>query len=404
VKSPLFLLVGNAPYANRGCEAIVRGTTQILDAAFGDRTRYVAASFGRPEQIKTQAAQEACGRLRHEWLAPKGRASVDYLKFQVNRFLGVDADSCTVWLPPDAPQASAALQVGGDNYSLDYGYPRRFMGIDRQLARHGVPLVLWGASVGPFASDPAFERQMARHLSRFCLITVREPRSYRYLRQLDLTNVVQVADPAFLMQPQPVADLALPSAFVGINLSPLMADAATGGDLERWRQLCASALLRLVSRCGLPIVLIPHVASPVAERDDRDFLRSLARTVNAPDRITLLEPELNAAQLKWVIGKALCFVGARTHSTIAALSMGVPTLSLAYSIKAWGINEDVFGHARYCLASQSLRDENLFTQRVIELVHQHVDVRRQIEWVLPTLKAKAMTAGDALREIIHAQN
>lgn len=51
------------------------------------------------------------------------------------------------------------------------------------------------------------------------------------------------------------------------------------------------------------------------------------------------------------------FAGARTHSTIAALSSGVPTLSFAYSIKATGINRDLFGHTDYCRGPLNLNTE-----------------------------------------------
>ena len=43
------------------------------------------------------------------------------------------------------------------------------------------------------------------------------------------------------------------------------------------------------------------------------------------------------------------FAGARTHATIAAISSCVPTLSLAYSRKARGLNQDVFGSQEYCV-------------------------------------------------------
>ena len=45
--------------------------------------------------------------------------------------------------------------------------------------------------------------------------------------------------------------------------------------------------------------------------------------------------------LKNIISNCHYFMGARTHSTIAALSSYVPTISIAYSIKAFGINEEI---------------------------------------------------------------
>jgi polysaccharide pyruvyl transferase WcaK-like protein len=53
---------------------------------------------------------------------------------------------------------------------------------------------------------------------------------------------------------------------------------------------------------------------------------------------------IGARQVKWVISKCRYFIGARTHATVAAFSTGVPTISIAYSKKARGINRDIFGH------------------------------------------------------------
>jgi polysaccharide pyruvyl transferase WcaK-like protein len=270
--------------------------------------------------------------------------------------------------------------------------------IDRWLERRGVPLVLWGASVGPFDKDPAFEREMVEHLSRFCLITVRESRSYCYLQNLGLKNISQVADPAFLMEPEPVADLVLPPAYLGINFSPLTAKTTTGGDLAKWCAICAVALARVISQCALPVILIPHVVTPVPENDDRAFLQTVARAVNSPRRVTVLGADYTAAQLKWVIGKATVFAGARTHSTIAALSMGVPTLSLAYSVKAWGLNEDVFGHTEYCMNVSELQQAHALAGRVAGLLDNRESIQRQLRSRVPAIEADSMKAGVTLRE------
>ena len=398
MKAPKFLLVGNAPYSNRGCEAIVRGTTRILDAAFGEGTAYLAASFGTEATIAEQAQAEECPRLKHAWLAPKSRASLDYLKHSANRAFGFKFPCCLSRLPADLPECAAALQVGGDNYSLDYGYPRSFMQIDRWVEHLGLPLVLWGASVGPFDKDPRFEQEMAGHLSRFRLITVRESRSYVYLQGLGLKNTVLVADPAFLMQPQPVSDCVLPPAFLGLNFSPLTANKATAGNLTKWQEICSAAVEAVLARSDLPILLIPHVVTPVTANDDYAFLQAVARNVKTPARVTVLKGAYSAAQLKWVISKATVFAGARTHSTIAGLSTGVPTLSLAYSVKAWGINEDIFGHAEHCLDVRALLQPSVLADRIEALLKQNATIRRELSSRLPAIYAKSQKAGTVLKE------
>ena len=395
-----FLLVGNGPYLNRGCEAIIRGTTRILDAAFGNQTAYVAASFGTQEQIRLQATRETCSRIRHEWLAPKSRASMDYLKFQLNRFLGTSFIACMSQLPARINDCAAALQVGGDNYSLDYGYPRTFLAIDDILLKRGIPLVLWGASVGPFGSDATFEREMVKHLSKFRLIAVRESESFRYLQDLGLTNICRVADPAFLMEPEPLSALDLPNNFVGLNFSPLMAKWVTRGDISAWAKICAEGLNSFLLACDLSVLLIPHVITPTPENNDHAFLQMVAAMANKPDRINVLSPDLSAAQIKWVIGKAVSFGGGRTHSTIAAISLCVPTISFAYSVKAWGINRDVFGHTKYCINARELEQENALRTRLLDLIEHKDEIRRELRLSVLDLKKKAMNAGAELRRAL----
>jgi polysaccharide pyruvyl transferase WcaK-like protein len=398
-----FLLVGNGPYLNRGCEAIVRGTTKVLDAVFGERTGYITASYGHQEQISHQSACETFPRIQHEWLAPKGRCSLDYIGFQVNRFTGTSLPYCMYRLPAGSHDCSAALQVGGDNYTLDYGYPRHFMELDRWLYRRGIPLVLWGASVGPFDTDPSFEREMVEHLSKFMLITIRESRSFRYLQSLGLTNIFRVADPAFVMEPEVTADLQLPAQFVGLNFSPLTANRGENGDLDAWAKTCSSTLKRILSACDLPVVLIPHVTTPTTENNDYAFLEKVALRVNESSRVMVIGSHLTAAQLKGVIAKATVFAGARTHSTIAALSMSVPTISLAYSTKAWGINEEVFGHTNYCMDVQLLKEEGALAARLEELLRDHEKIQKHLQLTIPALKESAFSAGAQLRSSLEAR-
>ena len=62
-------------------------------------------------------------------------------------------------------------------------------------------------------------------------------------------------------------------------------------------------------------------------------------------------------ELKGYIARCRFFIGARTHSTIAAYSSGVPTLVLGYSVKSKGIAKDLFGtYENYVLTVQQLKE------------------------------------------------
>ena len=62
-----------------------------------------------------------------------------------------------------------------------------------------------------------------------------------------------------------------------------------------------------------------------------------------PSSAPLIPDTLNTREYKAIISQCKVFIGARTHSTIAAYSTCVPTFVFGYSIKSLGIAKDLFG-------------------------------------------------------------
>ena len=93
------------------------------------------------------------------------------------------------------------------------------------------------------------------------------------------------------------------------------------------------------------------------------------------------------------------FIGCRTHSTIASLSSKVPTLSIGYSMKAQGINKDIFGHHDWLIPLGELRPE-LLTEKVTALLNTRSEVREHLEAIMPSYKQKARMAGQYLKELL----
>ena len=102
------------------------------------------------------------------------------------------------------------------------------------------------------------------------------------------------------------------------------------------------------------VALIPHVVW--SGSDDRKPLTELYEAFKDTGRIALIG-DRPAEGLKGYIAKCSFFVGARTHSTIAAYSSNVPTLVIGYSVKSKGIATDLFGtYENYCLPVQELSE------------------------------------------------
>lgn len=401
---PTFLLVGSAPYSNRGCEAIIRGTVKILGKEFGQDCRFIIGFFGSPRAVAKQEKHEYDARIVHVALRPSFGSLNWWLK-NIRRRLGNRSFEPSA-LKPYLPIATAALEIGGDNYSLDYVNPLKFVEMDRYLQQRKIPIVLWAASVGPFDRQPKTERIMFEHLPTLTGVFVREPWSLDYLVKHGMhQNVHRVVDPAFLLEAEepkdPEVRAILSEGAIGLNLSPLLAKYVTAGNEEAWENTAAKLLLSLYNTLHQPILLIPHVTSSDPSYCDYQFMqRVLNRLSNERcQRIHLLKSDLNAAQTKGIIARCQIFAGARTHATIASISSGVPTLSLGYSIKAKGLNQDVFESEKYHLSSLEITPENV-TAKMKEISEEAQEIRQYLSVKIPEIKQQAEAMGSLLRTLL----
>jgi len=409
---PLFILAGIRPgYTNRGCEAIVRGTTKILREHFRDPQFLCLNHIASEEQYQQQCLQETDEAITHlhSYRLSKRKIAQNfwkpsYLGYAYDHFCRSEALKYRIYKQtiPYLDDATAVLSVGGDNYSLDYGIPKLFTDLDDIALQRGKPTILWGASIGPFSAMPDYERYMGNHLRGVTGILARESVTIDYLESIGVTeNVYPVADPAFLMdpvKPRGVEDvLPLDEEAIGLNLSPLMAKYVTGGDPEAWTSKAASIIESVAQATEMPIYLIPHVTNPGS--NDHEFMqRALSIIKDRNGTITLVPPDYNAAEIKWIISQMAFFAGARTHSTIAALSSGVPTLSFAYSIKAQGINRDIFGHTDYCMEPTDL-DAEAVAGRVTSMLDESAVIRNELVERIPTVQRAAFSAGMELKRL-----
>lgn len=343
----LFILNGST--GNRGCEAILMSTWELMREALPE-VMTINSSFRDPRANNTAYLQ--CHGLQHrchpeptsaQFLAWQWGKRARGMSFNFERFLS---------------GSNVVLSLGGDNYSLDYNSVSKYLDANDKVLTTGKPLIVWGASVGPFTADPAIEERVAKQFRQLKLVVARERRTVSYLDSIGVRdNVMLLPDPAFSLQSAPVTlpeeqEKMLEDGAIGVNLSPLLARYRNGmdawtADAARWVQ----ALLDTTSR---PVLLVPHVLEP--GNNDQAFLSQLLSRVDAPRaKLSMLDArDLSCKQIKQVIGRLHAFIGARTHATIAAMSMGVPTLSIGYSVKALGINEEVFGSADWLVPHDKL--------------------------------------------------
>lgn len=413
-EAPTFYLASQTNFGNRGCDALVRSTVSLLRAAFGE-VKVLVPSFDIARDSK-QWPEHAHAGVKFVDAPPMprllGKWSTACRRFGWLKGLPHPRPKIGGRYIEDMMRADVVVSIGGDNYSLDYGLGGLYFhaGIAEAALRLGKPTVLWGASVGPFSSEPRAERRLASHLHKLTLVTVRESHSVDYLRRIGVaSNVLQVVDGAFVLQPQPVStDAWWPAqpgeGVLGLNIGWLIDDLRRRAGQPEGAIGEVTAFVRdVMQRTRYAVLLVPHVAPLNGGQfnNDEAFNRQLIQALGGPTpRLAEVPGGLNAAQLKHVISQCRFLIGGRTHATIAGFSSGVPTLSVAYSVKAKGINRDLFGDERYVLETPLLSRQTLFAG--LELLQRdEAEIRERHDLVLPMWRERAHAGAYRLAEMLN---
>ncbi|MCE5314987.1 MAG: polysaccharide pyruvyl transferase family protein [Armatimonadota bacterium] len=389
------LFVGCGDYGNRGCEAIIRSTVNILSEIDPSLT-YTASCL----DVEKPVDEPDCRiRWRPHCANSVAKFSPAWWKYRLRYGTGSWKHRMFHTQLSELKNSDCALEIGGDLYTLDYGTLGQFVCQDEALLSLGKPVFLWGASIGPYDADPAIEQMMSEHLNRLNLVFARETVTASYLASIGVIgNVRLVADPAFTLKPaQPdlppeISEL-LSDGAVGLNLSSL-AGKYRKDQGDNWAQLAADCARALLDAKIGPLLLIPHVISDMD--NDHAFLSRIADEFSGErSKLAVLPGNLCAAEYKWVISKLRIFIGARTHSTIAALSTGVPTISIGYSTKARGINQDVYGNLDWLIPVDDLTAEVL-SEKTRAIAAAESRVRETLSEQAPVMCDRAREAGKIL--------
>ena len=364
------ILYMHAGSGNHGCEAIVNSTVKLI----AKLRKEAGASTSIPVLVVSNSVDEdrrySLARLEKEGLCRLvedrhiDRDTIAHIFYYVYRKITGDRESFLRYKYKDAFSlfrkitaeyqnvTPLAVSIGGDNYC----YPD--MVEDLILAHNvfrqkGFETVLWGCSIEP---DSLKDQKLVQDLDSYSRIYARESITYKALLDAGISEdkVILRKDPAFELETSKVT---VPKAFVpgktiGINLSPMVQDKEKipGITIENYRNF----IRYILDETDQNIALVPHVVWP--SNDDRRPLEELYLEFKDSKRVTLIG-DAPAQELKGYISMCSFFVGARTHSTIAAYSSGVPTLVIGYSVKSRGIATDLFGtYENYVLPVQEISE------------------------------------------------
>lgn len=384
-----FIIYGNGSSGNHGCEAIVRGTVELVKS---EKNSFRIQSEN-PQEDKSYGLG-AFAQIAHAKADRKKdmRFLAAYAKLKLTgNYVNMDGLSYLPGVQEASADADIALSVGGDNYC--YGGTGIYAYLNRAYKKRGVKTVLWGCSIEP---DVVAQKSVAEDLARYDLIVARESITYEAVKRVQ-KNTILAPDPAFFMEPIACSldDRLCSGNVIGINISPMIIsnEKASGMAYENYKQL----IQYILSETNAAIALIPHVVW--SSNDDRKVLRQLYDDFNQDPRLVLVEDH-TAPELKYIISQCRFFVGARTHATIAAYSSCIPTLVVGYSVKARGIARDLFGtEDGYVLPVQDLKEPGELTNGFRKLWEEKVAVQKSLENTLPNYLSAAWQAVNAINKL-----
>jgi colanic acid/amylovoran biosynthesis protein len=415
VAGPSFFLFGCSPgTSNLGVDALLHATIGGLHERIDDAAFHVA-TLGWKRSLEQVESRAGVVRYQAIGVNPSRRFYSQYSTANLDvalRFpVGLTSPARVL------KRSTALLDISaGDSFSDIYG-EKRFQSVcyGKELAiRLGKPLILLPQTYGPF-KEPSTERVARRLVLGAEQAWARDEDSFAVLRTLvgndfDAQRHRCGVDVAFLLpaiRPSEsiavqVDDLAKRFRLIGLNISGLVYNAPEDsrnqfGLRADYRSVVDGLVRELLADPDNYLLLVPHVNARSGNREsDPDACRALLASL--PSEMAaraLITPSFaSPSHVKWVISKCAWFCGTRMHSTIAALSTGVSTATLAYSMKARGVFASC-GLQDTVVDPRSL-ETSVALERLGDCYRNRESVQRTLASKLPTVIERANAQFDAI--------
>ncbi len=379
------LLYDHSGSLNRGCEAIVRSTVNIIKKAFPG-SEFGLCSYSAKDDLVLddipglEVIHVGARKLKG---AKKYINAVNVKLLHSYDYYYVNAYASAVDF---AKSYDLCLIIGGDTFC--YGDNQLCRALTARFKRMGKKIVLWGCSIG----EEDLSNEKLETLRSLDGIFARESLTKALLESKGLANVSLFPDPAFTLERQAVDLPVEGEKLFGLNLSPLVA--------KRTKNLgtAAAQLLNYIeTKTDYVPLLVPHVT--IKNNNDYEFLAEIKNAAKSEKSI-LLPDNLGAREYKGYIAAAESFLGARTHSIIGAYSSLVPAFAIGYSVKARGIAKDIFG-SELCVRGVDKIQTGADLISCFEELEANKDSMKKIlsDRIAQTV-AESYSAGEALEKII----
>lgn len=232
-----------------------------------------------------------------------------------------------------------AADYGGDGFSDIYG-EKDFLSRMNQtflLWKNHIPLIMLPQTLGPFEKEENF--QVALKVMRYAKeIYVRDAKFADLLKKYNI-SFTQTKDLSSYMVSEPW-DIVIRDNSIGLNVSGLAYFNnfhGLEGQFDAYPELVNSIIKHYRDK-GYTVYLIPHsyTYNVPDDNDDMEACREAYNNLSDKFNVVLVDKDMTAPQVKYVISKMKYFIGTRMHANFAAIYTGVPVFGIAYSYKFQG--------------------------------------------------------------------
>ena len=237
----------------------------------------------------------------------------------------------------------------GDSFSDIYGIKRFIkISIEKSMAIANCKrYILCPQTYGPYKSK--LSKVIAKRIIwKALLVLARDKTSAEYVETLTGRKTETFTDIAFSLKADKTIMSLVSSAKkkkIGINVSALLWNGGYNGKNQfglklDYRKYIYEIIRQCINEMQFEVHLIPHVYSSdlLDSSVENDYYICEKIKKDFPDCIVPIcydRPD----QIKGYISTMDCFIGSRMHATIAAFSMGIPTIPVSYSRKFEGLYE-----------------------------------------------------------------
>lgn len=394
----IVIIIGSFCY-NRGSEALVRGTIEIVKKSIPDSKIVLCSgeeNFGSHLNIKNV---DTYVRRQSYYGALSFNRVMSNFFGKVLRNKELSDKIKYKYLIKECHDADLVIVCGGDNYDKSYNMYNLMHSVNSAIRKTTKgKMLLYDCSL----AEGEITDDTKKDFALFDAITAREEDTFNVFKKAftDIP-VYYYPDPAFVMD---CKETKLPEIFdkgdvIGVNLSTMAVETQYGSDKNTVVKAYRNMIDAILSDTDKNVLFIPHVMRNL----DLRVLKELYSYYSENERVALLSDEtLNAPELKYIISHCCMYVGARTHSTIAAYSTCVPTLVLGYSVKSIGIAKDLFGDfSGYVVPVNTISKDNdgVLKSAFENMYKQRETIKKRLNEKMIEYKDKANAAGELFKSL-----